>query len=597
MTIERKMGKASQRHMIEESVEPNSGQKKLKCAIYTRKSTSNGLEQEFNTLQAQRETCEAYILSQKHTGWICLETQYNDGGYSGGTTERPAFKRLMQDMRNGIVDIIVVYKVDRLTRSIRDFAKIVDELDHHKASFVSVTQQFNTTNAMGRLTLNVLLSFAQFEREVSSERVRDKIASSKKKGMWMGGHVPLGYDVKDKCLIINVAEAKTIQLIFDLYLKLGSAHNVASSMNRMGYITKIRTDQSGQRSGGKPFTRGHIYYILSNHTYIGKTAHKDKLYKGLHEPIIDNHIWKTVQNKLSQNINGKRRKLVAKNPSLLTGILFDQLGERLSPTHTVKKGKRYRYYVSKSLLKQTASKSEKAWRISAWELESAVIKTLTGLFTDHHKLLRLTGIENHNSENIQQAICIAKIQIEILENSSQYALFDLISKIVVRVVLSDSSLSIKINTYKLTQLLSPELKAAKENCNKEVVHSIKQPFKIKKRGSETKLVIGEKLERSSQRGPHKSLIKAIVRGTAWYEQIKTGKVSSINDLSCKLGLNRSYVSRVIAFAFTSPNLIEAALKGETDTTVNVNKLIQHHRLPVLWKEQERLFGVNSKKQS
>ena len=279
--------------------------KRLRCAIYTRKSSDEGLEQEFNSLHAQREACEAFIASQRHEGWHVLSAHYDDGGFSGGTMDRPALQRLLADIGAGKVDVVVVYKIDRLTRSLFDFAKIVEAFDAKGVSFVSVTQQFNTTTSMGRLTLNVLLSFAQFEREVTSERIRDKIAASKQKGMWMGGAVPLGYDAVNRKLRINAEEAKTVRLLFELYLKLGSVRQLQEECQRLGLRTKLRTMLDGRRSGGTAFSRGHLYLILSNPIYIGRIPHKGRSYEGEHEAIIDAETWDKVQAQLATNAGRK----------------------------------------------------------------------------------------------------------------------------------------------------------------------------------------------------------------------------------------------------------------------------------------------------
>src|SRR5438552_3120505 len=274
---------------------PRADPSRKRCAIYTRKSSEEGLEQEFNSLQAQCEACEAYIRSQRHEGWISARTRYDDGGFSGGNMERPALQRLLADIQASRIDIIVVYKVDRLTRSLADFARLVEIFDTQGVSFVSVTQQFNTTSSMGRLTLNVLLSFAQFEREVTGERIRDKIAASKKKGMWMGGLVPLGYDLRDHELVINPAGAEMIRTLFRLYRELGTVRRVKEAADRLGLVTKQRQQRSGRLTGGEPFTRGHLYKILSNPLYIGEIEHKGVQYPGQHPPLIDGATWDAVQ--------------------------------------------------------------------------------------------------------------------------------------------------------------------------------------------------------------------------------------------------------------------------------------------------------------
>src|SRR5215469_1164547 len=310
----------------------------FRCAIYTRKSSDEGLEQESNSLDAQREACEAFIVSQRHAGWIALPDMYDDGGLSGGTMERPALQRLLADVKAGKVQIIVVYKVDRLTRSLTDFAKIVDVLDAHNASFVSVTQQFNTTTSMGRLTLNMLLSFAQFEREIAGERIRDKIAASKAKGMWMGGNVPLGYDVKDRRLVINETEASTVRTIFRRYAELGSVALLKAELDRLGIVSKRREGAGGTLSGGKRFSRGALYLVLQNRLYRGEIAHKGQIYPGQHEAIIDPELWQIVQDNLEANRQERSLAVGAEAPSLLSGLIFHGDGNRMTPTHAVKKG-------------------------------------------------------------------------------------------------------------------------------------------------------------------------------------------------------------------------------------------------------------------
>jgi DNA invertase Pin-like site-specific DNA recombinase len=353
---------------------------RLHCAIYTRKSSDEGLEKEFNSLDAQREACAAFILSQKHAGWVALPDLYDDGGLSGGTMERPALQRLLADIKARKVQIVVVYKVDRLTRSLADFAKIVDVLDAHNASFVSVTQQFNTTTSMGRLTLNMLLSFAQFEREIAGERIRDKIAASKAKGMWMGGNVPLGYDVKDRKLIVNEVEAETVRTIFRRYADLGSVRALGHELNRLGIVSKRRAGAGGMLSGGNRFARGALYTLLQNHLYRGEIAHQDRIYPGQHDAVIDAELWQVVQEKLTGNRQARVLGTNAEEPSLLAGLIVDRNGQRMTPTHAVKEGRRYRYYVSASLITGSRSDHAKGWRIPAGDIEGLVLDRLRAFF-------------------------------------------------------------------------------------------------------------------------------------------------------------------------------------------------------------------------
>src|SRR6266852_3466923 len=301
----------------------------LRCAVYTRKSSEHGLEQDFNSLDAQREAAEAYIKSQAHEGWKCLKTRYDDGGLSGATLERPALQSLLADIQSRKVDVVVVYKVDRLTRSLVDFAKMVEIFDAHGVSFAAVTQQFNTTTSMGRLTLNVLLSFAQFEREVTGERIRDKIAASKQKGMWMGGTVPLGYDVRDHRLVVNPKEAATVRLIFQLYIELRSVRQVRDELDRRSIVSKQRVSKTGARSGGVRFGRGALYQMLANPIYVGEIRHKRLSHPGQHEPMIERSTWQQVQEILKERAARQRGSATRRATRLLTGKLFDEKGEPL----------------------------------------------------------------------------------------------------------------------------------------------------------------------------------------------------------------------------------------------------------------------------
>src|SRR5262245_24796743 len=331
---------------------PRRSGKKIRCAIYTRKSTDEGLDQAFNSLDAQREACAAFVLSQKHEGWTVLPALYDDGGYSGGNMERPALQRLIAQIEAGKVDVVVVYKVDRLTRALSDFAKLVEIFDRRSVSFVSITQQFNTTTSMGRLTLNMLLSFAQFEREIIGERVRDKIAASKKKGMWMGGMPPLGYDVKDRKLVVNRDEAQIVVNIFQRYLVLKSVRDLKEELAAKGIMSKRRIRPDGTLySGRRPIARGALYLMLQNRIYRGEITHKGNAYPGEHAAIVKQELWDQVQAALAVNRIERATGANAKQPNLLGGFVFDATGERLSPTYAIKKGTRYRYYISTSVMR------------------------------------------------------------------------------------------------------------------------------------------------------------------------------------------------------------------------------------------------------
>jgi site-specific DNA recombinase len=361
--------------------------KRSRCAIYTRKSTEEGLDKDFNSLDAQREACAAFIQSQKHEGWTVVPTAYDDGGYSGGSMVRPALKQLLADIEAGRIDVVVVYKVDRLTRALSDFAKLVEIFERRGVSFVSITQQFNTTTSMGRLTLNILLSFAQFERELIGERVRDKIAASKKKGMWMGGTVPLGYDVKDRKLVVNKAGALTVVDIYGRYVRLKSVRALQQELDAAGIRSKSRIRSDGREAGKQRFSQGALYLLLQNRTYRGEATHKGNAYPGEHEPIVDKALWEAVQATLAENRVDRASGANTKAPSLLTGLLFDESGGRLTPTWSVKKGKRYRYYVSTSLVKGDRKTETPRYRIPAGDLDTAVVERLRKLLAGSGELI------------------------------------------------------------------------------------------------------------------------------------------------------------------------------------------------------------------
>jgi DNA invertase Pin-like site-specific DNA recombinase len=342
--------------------------RKVRCAVYTRKSSEEGLDQEFNSLDAQRDACEAYVASQRAEGWLRLQDRYDDGGVSGGTLERPALRRLIADVEAGMVDVVVVYKIDRLSRSLMDFARLVEVFDAQNVTFVSVTQSFNTTTSMGRLTLNILLSFAQFEREVIGERIRDKFAASRARGMWMGGWAPLGYDVRDRKLIVNEAEAKTVRMIFERFAKVGSATLLAKALAGEGVRTKRAT----------LFDKGSLYKLLGNRVYLGQAVHKGVAHPGEHEPIVSHALWDRTHAVLAESPRKRAAKARAQTPTLLKGLLFGPTGAAMSPTHTRKKGRLYRYYVSQAVLKQGPGACP-IGRVPAGDIEAAVIDQLRAI--------------------------------------------------------------------------------------------------------------------------------------------------------------------------------------------------------------------------
>ena len=454
--------------------------KPLYCAIYTRKSTEEGLEQDFNSLDAQREACEAYIRSQKAEGWKLLSQRYDDGGLSGASLERPALQRLLADMEAGEVDLIMVYKIDRLTRSLTDFAKLVERLDAADASFVSVTQQFNTASSMGRLTMNVLLSFAQFEREVTAERIRDKIAQSKKKGMWMGGLVPLGYDAKERSLVVNEKEAKAVRKVFQLYLALGCVRRVKEEADRLGLVSKRHRSQDGKSLGGFPLTRGRIYHLLSNPIYIGEIRHKQQRFPGQHPAIIERAIFEAVQLKLKARKTGLRREGETA-PSPLAGKFTDETGDRLTPSHAISRGRRHRYYISRRLITESGNGDLSGWRLPASTLEAAVADAII-------EKLKAPGIARElvarpDLETLRELPGHITALIEQLQGSERGAG---LKAIVEKGTIEQGRLSILLSGEGLAEQLSIPEKDSRTPALK-----IAAPFRLRRRGIEAKLVLGD----------------------------------------------------------------------------------------------------------
>lgn len=392
-------------------------QQRFRCAIYTRKSSEEGLDQNFNSLHAQREACEAYILSQSGEGWAGLKSVYDDGGYSGGSMDRPALRALMQDIRNGLIDIVVVYKVDRLTRSLADFAKIVEVFDAHNVSFVSITQAFNTTSSMGRLTLNVLLSFAQFEREVTGERIRDKIAASKAKGLRMGGRPLLGYEQVDNRLVVNEVEAETVREIFRLYLELGSVNLLEKALQARQITSKRWMTKKGVMDGGSPLRRGALYHLLRNPTYLGIIQHKEKRYEGCHPAIIDVDLWERGQAMLDSSRSRSASRLKKSQAAMLVKILYDDRGHRMVPVHTRRRGIRYRYYVSSPTLTGRQEEVGSLRRIAAGMIEDLLIEKIS------KSLAKGWLPDDNDRERVRQAIIRTTLGIDqVLVNIHRDAL-------------------------------------------------------------------------------------------------------------------------------------------------------------------------------
>ncbi len=577
----------------------SKGAKRLLCAIYTRKSSDEGLEQEFNSLHAQREACEAFIRSQRHEGWHVLSAHYDDGGYSGGNMDRPALQRLLADIAAGKVNVVVVYKIDRLTRSLFDFAKIVETFDAKGVSFVSITQQFNTTTSMGRLTLNVLLSFAQFEREVTSERIRDKIAASKQKGMWMGGSVPLGYDAVNGKLKVNAEEAKTVRLLFDLYLKLDSVRLVQKECERLGLRTKLRTMLDGRTSGGGPFSRGHIYYILSRPIYIGRVSHKGRTYEGEHEAIVDQETWDKVQAQLAGNAGRKRGRLSSKHPSLLVGRLFTAEGVSFTPSHTVNHGRRYRYYVERTLpTPETKPRTPaaphlsegnngaqvKGWRIPAHLIEQLVLKQVGAFLKERGALLDVLHLKRKSPDVIAAVLERAATLASACENGSFASQSDLVTALVRRVTIARTQVTIEIDHDGLVDRVLDQDTPAQSRKKRQSSTVIEVPVRFRRRGIESKLALLD--QRQSAPEPDANLVKALARAHEWFGRIVRGEAGGIGDIARAEGLDRAYVTRVLCLAFLAPEITKAIVEGRQPTELTAKRLIRDAvRVPLLWTEQ------------
>ncbi len=569
--------------------------KAIRCAIYTRKSSEEGLEQDFNSLDAQRESCEAYIKSQKHEGWTVLVTSYDDGGLSGATMARPALMHLLDDVRAGKVDVVVVYKVDRLTRALTDFSKIVEIFDAHDVSFVSVTQQFNTTTSMGRLTLNVLLSFAQFEREVTGERIRDKIAASKKKGMWMGGMVPLGYDGVDKKLVVNDAEAETVRHIYRRYLDFGSVRALKQELDTKGIVSKERHYKTGRRAGGVPLSRGALYLMLQNRIYRGEIVHKDKSYPGEHQAIVDKDLWNAVQSKLSANRARGKTAATAKEASLLAGLLFDGDGHRLTPTHANKNGKRYRYYVSRPLTTRCRSETPDARRIPAGDIEGVVIRRLQQFFTDRSEVFEAIREQVHEvaqqRQLLDQAIGLAERWSNLGPGVSRSVLLSLVDRVEVHA----KKVDITINTWCIADVLQGvpvDPAAPRRNMQQSEGLTLSVKAQMKRVGLGIKMIIDGSVGLGGGEKADPTQVRLIVKAhTFWQALIKAGDCN-LSKVALSQGVTPSYFTRLLRLTFLAPDITKTILEGRHPPTLTAAKLTKASRLPLTWPEQREILGFN-----
>jgi DNA invertase Pin-like site-specific DNA recombinase len=563
---------------------PRAEATRKRCAIYTRKSSEEGLEQEFNSLHAQREASEAYIRSQRHEGWVVVPTAYDDGGFSGGNLERPGLQRLLADVRAGRIDVIVTYKVDRLTRSLADFARLIEIFDAHHVSFVSVTQQFNTTTSMGRLTLNVLLSFAQFEREVTGERIRDKIAASKKKGMWMGGNPPLGYDAQERKLIVNPAEADTVRGIFALYLELGCVRRLKETVDRRRWTTKCFMTAAGRIQGGRPFSRGHLYRILSNPLYLGRIAHKGQLHPGQHEALIESETWEAVQAQLAANTAGHRRRAGAMAPSLLAGLLVDSAGERLTPSHAVKNGRRYRYYISRALIAAAGGERKQGWRLPAHDVEDAVIRVIVAALTAPGPLIERLGLRDASAAQTRLVLDRAASVAKTLLQGAPEERVKLATEFIEQVAIDDLAVSIILRKRPLL----PETGAPPEASQHDTI-LVSAPITFRRRGVETKLVLAPSFETQKPARVDAALVKAVARARLWFEQLAAGE--TLEAIADRESVSARYVSRLLPLAFLAPDIVETILEGRHPADLSTARLTNRLDLPPDWASQRELIGA------
>lgn len=524
---------------------------KIKCAIYTRKSSEEGLEQEFNSLDAQRVAAEAYIQSQVHEGWHILPEHYDDGGYSGGNLKRPALEKLIQDIESGKIDTVVVYKVDRLSRSLHDFAKLVELFDKHNVTFVSVTQAFNTTNSMGRLTLNILLSFAQFEREVTGERIRDKFAASKKKGIWMGGPVPLGYDVNERKLIINKAEAEQVQHIFETYLKAGSVSKLVKQLNQQGMLSKK----------GKLYTRNSVRTILSNVLYLGKVSHKNELYEGEQEGILEQGLWDKVQKRLSENTVNESGKKNETHEFLLKGKVYDAQGNVYTSTYTKKATKRYYYYLNKST----------ADRISMKALHDFVWQALEA------------------GEFLKEALSINGLTREEVKTRYKANLLTIAQEAIQKVVLHGSHISIFIGIEKVKFMLEGQTGKAENNHS---LYELKREIAFKSyAGKKSILLNGHQLisHKEADIKRHENMVRLISSSFKMHEKLQQAPTMNIKELAKAENIERTYLGDLLKLRYLCPEIVEAIFNGEAPLHLNAS-ILMRTKVARNWQIQKEQLG-------
>jgi site-specific DNA recombinase len=542
-----------------------------RCAIYTRKSTEEGLEQEYNSLHAQRDSCEAYVKSQSGEGWVLIKTIYDDGGYSGGSMERPALQALLNDIDHGKIDVVVVYKVDRLTRSLADFAKIVERFDKRSVSFVSVTQSFNTTNSMGRLTLNVLLSFAQFEREVAGERIRDKLGASRRKGMWMGGSVPMGYDVKDRKLVPNSEAAEKVRHIFRRYVAIKSIQKLRLELKAEGITSQVRVHQSGRQRGGHAFSIGALTHLLKNRVYVGEVFFKDAIYPGQHDGIVEWELFDQVQGILEEN-----RRLKVHNPTTkldfpLVGRIFDDQGHPMTPSHTRKNAaRRYRYYVSRALVEKDRGVPGSLPRVPASAIEDIVAGMMRKLIAETN--LTPTGFDPHGAsaamDNLRK-LEIGRESIAITLDKSRFCVSPSHASSEWRDALN--VIQDRLGTGCVVELIGDD-----------VVVSVRVKICVR-HGMHQILMLGTNPVNSFAQ-PDRTLLKTIAQAHSWLAMLTRGEAHSVEALARTVRRDRPYVNRVLQLAFLNPSIAQCLMDGWQPAHLTASDLLETN-IPQCWRRQ------------
>ncbi len=546
----------------------------IRCAIYTRKSSDEGLDQAFNSLDAQHEACAAYVASQRHEGWKLIPDRFDDGGLSGGNLDRPALQRLLAEIDSGRIGMVVVYKIDRLTRSLADFGRLVERLDAKGCSFVSVTQAFNTATSMGRLTLNVLLSFAQFEREVTAERIRDKIAASKKKGLWMGGSLPLGYDShpdpQRRELVVNAAEAVVVQRLFGLYAEYGNLRQVEIEAARLGLRSKAVVSASGRPSGGSFFTRGQLHYLLTNPVYIGRIRHKELSHPGQHPAIIDEGMWDSVQAKLlAAKARPRGKNATPTEARVLTGKLRDETGDPLTPTHTKRRGRRFTYYVSHRLISGGADPT--GWRLPAEALEAALRQVIVAHLRKAaagHDLLVTPDATGAASLSMRAVALADKVEADPA----------LLGSIITTGTLEHGRLQLHLVEATIAAALSVPVEAISAG-----LLTLSEPFALRRRGVEARIIAGETLP-----APDPVLQRTLAEAHGWAKALRAGK--PLSEIAIATGRSEPFIRSRIPLAFLAPRVQAAILDGRQPPELSLADLIRDG-VPADWDAQVRRFRL------